>query len=94
MSNYKTIPISFNLNNKNDLILYNWLVDKRGRGAFIKDILETTMNETTDTRSIIINAKTSEPVLTNVDEALELEQPEVHKEESAKVKITDSNWKM
>lgn len=44
MANYKTIPINFNLDNSEEEKIYNWIRNKRGRGGFIKDILEEKMN--------------------------------------------------
>ena len=44
MANYKAIPINFNLDDKEEEKIYNWIKNKRGRGGFIKDILEEKMN--------------------------------------------------
>lgn len=44
--NYKNVSINFNLDNPKDKVIYEWLIQKRARTAFIKDMLEDIMEDT------------------------------------------------
>lgn len=41
--NYKNISVNFNLDNPKDKMMYEWLIEKRAKTAFIKDVLENYM---------------------------------------------------
>ena len=43
MNNYKKITINFNLNNLKDRIIYNYLMLKRAKTAYLKDLVEKEM---------------------------------------------------
>jgi hypothetical protein len=67
--NYKIVNINFNLDNEKDLELYNYLKAKRGRGNFIKDLIESYLAG--DTAAPITNISKKEEITiddTDIDE--------------------------
>ena len=83
--NYKIVNINFNLDNEKDLELYNYLKAKRGRGNFIKDLIESYLAG--DTAAPITNISKKEEITiddTDIDEFFNQE----NKKESGMLKAT------
>lgn len=48
--NYKNVSVNFNLDDEKDRAIYEWLMNKRAKTAFIKDMLEGLMQESNPTK--------------------------------------------